>query len=109
MRDCRRDFFTTLPFFLLLLGDLGDLALTSSALENLVFVSGVRVGVMVITLWRWIWSVLRDRVTGTAGANRVMGAEVVEEQGRLEEGTELGGLVGRVGEGEGTGVVRWES
>ena len=112
MRDCRRDFFTTLPFFLLLLGDLGDLALTSSALENLVFVSGVRVGVMVITLWRWIWSVLRDRVTGTAGAIRVMGAEVVEERGwsdRLEEGTELGGLVGLVGEGEGTGVVRWES
>ena len=59
-RDGRRDFFTTLPFFLLLLGEvellLGfrDLALTSSALENFVFVSGVRVGVMVITLWRWI-------------------------------------------------------
>ena len=49
---------------------------------------------------------LRDRVTGTAGAIRVMGAEVVEGRGwsdRLEEG------VGLVGEGEGPGVVRWES
>ena len=52
---------------------------------------------------------LRDRVTGFAGAIRVMGAEAVEERGwsdLLEEGTELGRLVG---EGEGTGVVRWES